>query len=362
MTIDDIFSAAIFVGVDKALLVRAVREEMGVEFDGDYLLRSDDPPDALFVILDGTVDIIGRDAKGREIKLADRGPGAIVGEQAFIDMSRASADVRAAGRVSAVRLPARSVEILREDPSFVWNLLRAVSSKLRQATNDRTRHRLEQRLLFGSFRAHVPPQLVDSIIRNGDDAGAPREVEAVIMFSDLRNFTELSTSMSPEDIADQLSPYFNLMVDIIHRNDGIVDKYIGDAVMAVWGHPALSPADPNCVLDAVLEMLRSSRSLTFGGRSVRIGVGLEFGRVFLGNVGTENRKAFTVLGNAVNLASRYESLNKSDGGPFDCTVGPAFYARLDEGRRKLFIERKNVAVKGSPEGTQTVFSFKDGGC
>jgi class 3 adenylate cyclase len=355
---DGIFDLDIFDGVDRSLLAQFIRKEMRVEYDGGNIVRHGEPPEALYVIIDGSVDIIGINAKGREILIADRRRGDVISEQAFIDKPVATADARARGRVSALRIPAASLEALRDDPRFVWNLLIAVSAKLRQATSDRTRHRLEQQMLLANFRSHVPHQFVDQLLNAEDEAGKPQQVDAIIMFVDLRDFTASSHRMKPNEVAEQLAPYFNAIVDTVHKHDGIVDKYIGDAVMAVWGHPALPTPDANRVFNSAHEMLQQTAGLQFGGAPVRIGIGISCGKVFMGNIGTEDRRSFTVLGEPVNLAARYETLNKSDGGNFVVTVGSELFEQLDAANRGALIQREDQPVEGVPGGKQTVFSLK----
>ncbi|MHB8139953.1 MAG: adenylate/guanylate cyclase domain-containing protein [Vulcanimicrobiaceae bacterium] len=354
----DIYDLDLFVGVDRALLAQHIRPEMREEFDGGNIIRHGQPPEALYVIIEGSADIIGVNEHGREILIAERCPGEIVGEQSFIDKPITSADVRARGRVGALRIPAASVQVLRSDAQFNWNLLVAVSAKLRQATRDRTKHRLEQQMLLANFRSHVPHQFVDRLLNAADEAGKPQKIDAIIMFVDLRNFTATSRTLKPEEIAEQLAPYFDAIVDVVHKHEGIVDKYIGDAVMAVWGHPALPTPDENRLLDATQEMLERTAGLRFGDKPIRIGIGISCGTVFMGNVGTDHRRSFTVLGEPVNLAARYEGLNKGKDGDFAVTVGPEFYDRLNDNHQALLVPRNDQPVKGVPGDKQTVFSLK----
>jgi class 3 adenylate cyclase len=355
---DGIFDLDIFDGVDRSLLAQHIRKEMRVEYDGGNIVSHGQPPEALYVIIDGSVDIIGVNAKGREILIADRHRGDVISEQAFIDKPLTTADARARGRVSALRIPAASVEALRDDPRFVWNLLVAVSAKLRQATSDRTRHRLEQQMLLANFRSHVPHQFVDQLLNAEEEAGKPRQVDAIIMFVDLREFTASSHTMKPNEIAERLAPYFDVIVDVVHKHDGIVDKYIGDAVMAFWGHPALPTPDANRVFGSVQEMLQRTACLQFGKVPVRIGVGISCGSVFMGNVGAEERQSFTVLGEPVNLAARYESLNNSGGSDFVVTLGPEFFERLSGPNQATLVQRDSQPVEGMPDGKRRVFSLK----
>ncbi|HKU81103.1 MAG TPA: adenylate/guanylate cyclase domain-containing protein [Candidatus Tumulicola sp.] len=349
----------IFRNVDRERLRDHVRDDMVTNFDSENMITHGREPEAVFVIMEGSADIYGVTETNKEILITDRHVNDIVGEQAFLDERKTTADVRARGRVKALKLREATFEELKKDAKFVWNLLLAVSAKLREATKSRTKQRLEQKMLLANFRAHVPQVWVDRILNGDEEAGQPMHRDAVIMFVDLRDFTDSCSRMQPDDIAEQLAPFFNVIVDAVHAHDGIVDKYIGDAVMAVWGHPALPNLDANRVFNAVQDMERNVDSLMFGGKAVRIGVGISRGTVFMGNVGTDDRRAFTVVGDAVNYAARYETLNKTDdGGEFLMTVGTSFYDSLTEETRAAFEPRGEQPVKGAPGGKQPVFSMK----
>ena len=353
-----VFNLPIFADVDDDLLHKHVREDMVTEFDSENMITHGRDPEAVYVIMDGAAEIVGVNESGKEIPLAERHVNDTVGEQAFLDERRTTADVRARGRVTALKLRETTFDELKKDRNFVWNLLLVVSAKLREATKTRTRNRLEQKMLLANFRAHVPRQFVDRILKGDEEAGKPMYRDAIVMFVDIRDFTASCTGMEPREIAEQLAPFFNVIVDAVHDHDGIVDKYIGDSVMAVWGHPALPDPDPNRIFEAVMQMRERIAGLTFGKAPVRIGVGISSGSVFMGNVGTEDRQSFTVLGNAVNYAARYEALNKGDEGEFVLTVGLDFYNKLNPTNQEALERRDHQPVKGAPGNEQSVYSMK----
>jgi adenylate cyclase len=130
-----------------------------------------------------------------------------------------------------------------------------------------------------------------------------------VLFSDIRGFTALSETMPPGDMATLLTDYFTEMVDCVFRNEGTLDKFIGDAVMAQWGAPIGSKEDPDKAMQAALEMIAELDKLnkkwkSEGRPQLQIGIGLNHGEAFAGNIGSERRLEYTVIGDTVNTASR----------------------------------------------------------
>jgi adenylate cyclase len=130
-----------------------------------------------------------------------------------------------------------------------------------------------------------------------------------VLFSDIRGFSALSETMTPEAIARLLSEYFTAMVACVFRNGGTLDKFIGDAVMAQWGAPTGTIDDADRAVRAATEMMDALNQLNatwqgMGQPTIGIGIGLSYGEVFAGHVGSELRQEFTVIGDPVNTASR----------------------------------------------------------
>ncbi len=130
-----------------------------------------------------------------------------------------------------------------------------------------------------------------------------------ILFSDIRGFTTMSEQMSPESIAGLLSSYFTEMVDIIFSHGGTLDKFIGDAVMALWGAPVPHADDPDRAVQAAIAMQRAINELNRtweaeGRPSISVGIGINYGETFAGNIGSHLRLEYTVIGDNVNVASR----------------------------------------------------------
>ncbi len=167
--------------------------------------------------------------------------------------------------------------------------------------------------LFGQY---VPPELVDEMSRDPGHyslAGAKREL--TVLFSDVRNFTDISESMDPNDLTRMMGAFLTPLTAAVHRNMGTIDKYMGDALMAFWGAPVDDERHASHAVAAGLDMLRQIDALgpqfdAQGWRRLRVGIGINTGEMSVGNMGSEFRVAYTVMGDAVNLGSRLEGLTK----------------------------------------------------
>jgi adenylate cyclase len=174
----------------------------------------------------------------------------------------------------------------------------------------------ELRRTRGTLDRYVAPQLVDYVLEHINDvnlAGEKREL--TIFFSDVRNFTTLTEGTPPMELIALLNEYLAAMTEIIFKYEGIVDKFIGDGILAHWG--AFTPGKNHALLaaQASLEMLQRLTELNAkwaseGRKQLAIGIGLNTGDVIFGNVGAGKKIEFTVIGDAVNLAARLESLTK----------------------------------------------------
>ncbi len=136
-----------------------------------------------------------------------------------------------------------------------------------------------------------------------------------VMFSDIRNFTKYCEDKSPEEIVTFLKEYQSIMVDIIFKHDGTLDKFVGDGIMATFGTPSTSEDDASNAVRAAMEMSSSLRSFNIdrtksGLEEIRIGIGIHYGQVVVGSIGSGNRLEYTVIGDTVNIASRLETATK----------------------------------------------------
>jgi adenylate cyclase len=150
------------------------------------------------------------------------------------------------------------------------------------------------------------------------DGAAPQVVCATMLFSDIRRFTTIAETLTPQGTVDMLNEYFSEMADSVQQHNGVLDKYIGDAVMAVFGAVVASPADADNAAAAAIEMMNRLRALnqrrsSRGAQPLEIGIGLASGEIVAGPVGSPDRVNYTVIGDSVNLASRLEGANKQYG-------------------------------------------------
>ena len=177
--------------------------------------------------------------------------------------------------------------------------------------------------------------------------------DATIFFSDIRSFTAMSEKMQPNEVVEFLNAYMTKMVDCVNKTGGVVDKYIGDAIMAVWGAPESSGSPASDALNAVtaalmmrVELFRFNKERAEKGLPpVKIGCGINSGPVVAGQIGSEERMEYTVIGDAVNLASRTEALNK----PFatDVLITENTYNLIKD---KIIVEEMpGVHVKGKTD-------------
>ncbi len=177
----------------------------------------------------------------------------------------------------------------------------------------------ELRRTRGTLDRYISPQLVNYVLENLDQvnlAGEKRDL--TIFFSDVRNFTTLTEASDPMQLISLLNEYLSAMTEIVFKYDGIVDKFIGDGILAYWG--AFTPGQNHAIqgAKASLEMMLRLQELNLkwnaeGRPQLDIGIGLNTGLVVFGNVGSGKKIEFTVIGDAVNLAARLESTNKELG-------------------------------------------------
>ena len=179
-----------------------------------------------------------------------------------------------------------------------------------------TRNKRQITKLFGQY---VPPELADKMSQNPTHysmEGQSREM--TVLFSDIRGFTNFSESLPPTELAEVLNAYLSTMTRIVQDNRGTIDKYIGDAVMAFWNAPLDMADHAEQAVQTALDMQAALPELNrqFAARGwpeVKIGVGVNSGRMSVGNMGSEFRLSYTVMGDAVNLGSRLEGITKQYG-------------------------------------------------
>lgn len=175
------------------------------------------------------------------------------------------------------------------------------------------RRREELKSMFGQY---VPKEHVDEMLRKKGDYGFYGESrEMSVLFADIRNFTTISEKLEAAKLKEMLNHFFTPMTEIIFNHQGTIDKYVGDMIMAFWGAPLTDSLHAKHAIEAAIDMQNSVNNITADfkklyGIEVKIGIGINSGLVNVGDMGSKFRRAYTVLGDNVNLASRLEGLSK----------------------------------------------------
>jgi class 3 adenylate cyclase/HAMP domain-containing protein len=213
------------------------------------------------------------------------------------------------------------------------------------------------------FQKYVPADVIDEFFASPEKmlTGANRALS--ILFSDIRGFTAISEGMNPGELVNSLNRYFSGQVDAIMNRNGIVDKYIGDGIMAFWGAPRKHDDDALQSVLSALDMIGAldgfnERQRRIGKPEFRIGIGVNYGEVTVGNIGTDRKMEYTVIGDPVNLASRLEGLTKTYHA--EILISESLYAELrelDQARDLRFRLLDTVAVVGKKQGVK-IFTVK----
>jgi adenylate cyclase len=205
----------------------------------------------------------------------------------------------------------------------------------------------EKRKIRGAFQQYVSPEVIRRLLSDPERV-QPRKTEVTVLFSDIRGFTTISEKLDAQQLASLLNAYLTDMTKIIFRHQGTLDKYIGDAVMAIWGAPFDAPDHAEKCCAAAVHMLTKLTELQKDWRArgfpeLDIGIGVNTGIASVGNMGSSLRYGYTAMGDSVNLASRLEALNKEYGTRI---VISEFTRREIKSGDLLFRELDLIRVKG----------------
>lgn len=197
----------------------------------------------------------------------------------------------------------------------------------------------------------LPHQVAERVIRAGPAALAPVEREVTVMFTDIRGFTAISEKMSPRDVLGFLDDYFGRMSQIVKGHDGVVGKFLGDGLLAFWGVPDVVDDHALRAVRAARDMRKVVRELNLdrardGLPQIRIGIGIHTGAVAAGMLGGALQSEYTVIGDAVNVASRIEGLTKQHG--VDVLISETTFARLPEPRRGDKLASAEIRGRAEP--------------
>ena len=231
---------------------------------------------------------------------------------------------------------------------------KVITAKMLSYVNDLEEYEKKLRdetLIRANLSRYVGKDVVDELIRSDKPAFENVECTATILFADIRRFTTLSESMEPEKIITILNNYFGAMVPVIFKHNGVLDKFVGDELMAVFrDHPYGERAPMRAILAAIemveaLEKIKSSLDSDYS--SLDVGIGINTGKVVIGNVGSENRKDYTAIGDTVNVAARLEQI----AGAQEIIVGQATYDSckekvLMEETGEIILKNRKAAVRG----------------
>ncbi len=210
----------------------------------------------------------------------------------------------------------------------------------------------EREKLKETFGKFVNKEIAEQVLKGEIKLGGERKNVAVF-FSDIRSFTAISEKLEPEEVVEFLNEYMTRMVTCVNNTGGVVDKFIGDAIMAVWGAPVSYGNDIANAINGAL-MMRNELILFNRGRGsarkpiIRIGCGINYGPVLAGQIGSEERMEYTVIGDTVNLASRIEALNKPFG--TDILISTDAYEKVKD--LYLVEPMQKIKVKGKSEPQQ----------
>ena len=201
-------------------------------------------------------------------------------------------------------------------------------------------------LVRSNFERYFSPNIASVIAEQQDAGKLPSQKQpVVIFFSDIRGFTPMSEAMNPDEIAGLLTDYFTEMVDKVFEHGGTLDKFMGDAIMALWGAPIGHADDADRAMQCALDQLDTLEKMNAkwkesGRQPLAIGIGINFGEVFAGNVGSNRRLEYTVIGDAVNTASRL----CSSAGANEILISEPFYKALKKPPKVEALEP--IQVKG----------------
>ncbi|TGJ98646.1 adenylate/guanylate cyclase domain-containing protein [Leptospira langatensis] len=190
-----------------------------------------------------------------------------------------------------------------------------VAMRLKNVLKNSVSHLEERNEVLGMFGQYVSPSVVDKLMSQKTEAVSENK-DVCVMFLDIRNFTKFSENKSPAEVIEYLNTLFEDMIEIVNKHNGIINKFLGDGFMAVFGAPISDNGkDVENAVQASIEIQNKVLELNLSGKipETRIGIGLHSGEAMTGNVGSSQRKEYTIIGDTVNLASRVEQLNKDFG-------------------------------------------------
>jgi adenylate cyclase len=207
----------------------------------------------------------------------------------------------------------------------------------------------ERNRISRTFGEYVSPVVMEKLMSLKPDLRSERR-SVCVMFLDIRNFTAFAEKRSPEEVVAYLESLFEFMIEIINRHQGVINKFLGDGFMAVFGAPLSDGSDCAHAVDAASEILRRVEEEVARGNVLptKVGIGLHAGEAVTGSIGSSLRREYTVIGDVVNLAARIEKLNKQ----FDSRLLVSDHVWQTIGESPKAIPRGDVTVQGRQEAIQ----------
>ncbi len=239
-----------------------------------------------------------------------------------------------------------------DDPELQRLLREIAAEEAGHEATLRSRLRLyeEKHLLRDTISRYVSPEMCEEILKNPAllQLGGRRQ-QVTVLFADIKGFTAMSEGLAPEEVVEVLNTYFTEMVDQVFKYQGTLDKYVGDALMAVFGVPVPLPHAATRAVECALAMQRRLAQMQAQGRTPIQGmrIGINTGEAIVGNIGSDKRMDFTVIGDAVNVAARLQELAKEL--EADTLVSEATFREAEA--RFQFLPEKPVALRGRKELT-----------
>lgn len=202
------------------------------------------------------------------------------------------------------------------------------------------------------FQKYVPKEVIEQFFASPESMLVGEDRILALLFSDIRGFTTISEQMRPNEVVESLNTYFGLMVDIVMSHKGVVDKYMGDAIMAFYGAPVRHRDEAPQAVKSAFAMLNALKDFNVwqtkrNRPEFRIGIGINYGAVTVGNIGSEKKMDYTVIGDMVNLASRLEGLTKVYSQPL--VISDSVAKKIEQEFPCRLLDR--VIVKGKTEGS-----------
>jgi len=243
----------------------------------------------------------------------------------------------------------QKIEIYRRDEIGV----------LTHAFNEMTTNLQEKEFIKRTFERYVSKQLVDRMLKKKDEIKlGGEEMTITILFSDIRRFTSLAERLPPKQVVDLLNAYFTCMIDVVNKHEGMVDKLMGDSVMALFGVPFPANEDAmnsvRCAVNMQKEVKRFNKIRAGQGLpTLEMGIGLNTGPVIAGNIGSKDRMEYTVIGDSVNIAARLQGIAK----PGEVLISETTYKQVKGKVIASQLEPMSLKGKRNPVGVYRIDSL-----